>query len=75
MLLLCEENTAFIVLSGFKGVGLCRVYHTGGCYCPELSTTEKIILTCYIEVMSRQRAFEVLKGKLRVGTSYDKLCF
>ena len=71
-LLLCEENTALILLSVLDGEGLCSIYHIGG-YCPELSTTEKIILTWYIEVVSRQRAFEVLKGKLRVWTSYDKL--
>lgn len=70
-----RKNTIFILLLDFEGEGLCSPYHTGGNYCSELSTTEKIVLTWYIEVMSRQSAFEVLKGKLAIGTSYDKLSF
>lgn len=60
--LLCEENAAFILLSVFEGEDLCSIYHTGGIYCPKLSTTEKIILTWYIEVMSRQRALKCSRG-------------
>lgn len=71
----CGRKMPPFILSDFEGEGLHSTYHTGGNYCSQLSTTEKIMLTWYIEVTSRQSAFEVLKGKPTIGTTYDRLSF